>query len=43
MRERGSKGGREGRREEGKEGGSNNLMLKFHLVYIIMDVAFLEK
>ena len=33
-------GGREGERERG---GSNNLMFKFYLVYILMYVALLEK
>ena len=28
--------------EVGREGGRNNLMFKFYLVYILMDVALLE-
>ena len=32
------RGGAEGERE----GGSNNLMFKFYLVYILMDVTLLE-
>ena len=35
--------GRHGGREAGREAGSNNLMFKFYLVYILMDVALLEK
>ena len=29
--------------ERGERRESNNLMFKFHLVYILMDVALLEK
>ena len=39
----GRKVGRDGGRKRGREGGRNNLMFKFYLVYILMDVALLEK
>ena len=42
-REEGREVGRDGCRKRGREGGSNNLMFKFYLVYILMDVALLEK
>ena len=38
--------GRDGGRKRGTaegEGGSNNLMFKLYLVYILMDVALMEK
>ena len=46
MKERvrkGREGGRVGGREGRRVGGSNTSMFKFHLVYILMDVALLEK